>query len=112
MPAMTAMPAHADAHALLPVRYVCPDRIDDAHDLVARNPRVLDAGKSAGDGKHVAMADSAGLYFDADLARLGIGYVPLDHLEIGVGLGYLSGLHSLHVGVLRWIRLNANATML
>src|ERR1700736_4421433 len=96
MPAMTTMPTHADAHAVFPVRDIRPHGIDDAHHFVARHPWILDAGKCAGDGEHVAVADAAGLHFDAHLAPLGIGYVTFDDFERGIGLSNLNSFHTFH----------------
>src|SRR6202041_3958526 len=100
MPTMTAVPAHADPHTHLPVRHVRPHGVDDAHHLVARHARVLNAGECADDGEHIAVADAARLHLDPHLPRLRIGYVPLDDFEVSVGLGYLNCLHSLHGGIL------------
>ena len=59
-----------------------------------------DAGKSAGDGEHVAVTDAARLHFDAHLARCWSGTVALDELELGIGLGDLNGFHTLHGNLL------------
>src|SRR5580704_11327271 len=96
MPAMTAVPAYADAHALFPIRHVRPDSVDDTHHLVAWNARILYAGNCADHGEHVAMADAAGLHLDAHLARLRLGDVTLDDFEAGIGLGDLNGFHAWH----------------
>src|SRR5580693_736216 len=98
MPAMTAVPTHADAHASLPVRHVRPNGIDDAHHLMAWDTRVLYAGESAGDGEHVGMADTACLHLDAHLAGFGIGNISLDDFESGIGLGCLNDFHTRHGG--------------
>src|SRR5450755_65432 len=98
MPAVTAVPAHTDPHAFFPVGHIRPDRIDDAHHLMAGYARILDAGKSTGDREHVAVAYAAGLNLDAHLARLRVRDVALDDLESGIGLGDLNGFHSRHKG--------------
>ena len=94
MPAMATVPADADTHALLPIRHIRPNGINDAHHLVAWDAWILYAWKCAGDGEHVAMADAAGLHFDAHLARFGIGYLTLDDFESCIGLGDLNGFHT------------------
>jgi hypothetical protein len=57
------------------------------------------------------VADAARLHLDAHLPWLRIGYLPLDELEIGVGLGYLNDLHSRHGDFLTGVSLllDANA---
>src|ERR1700679_1231787 len=113
MPAMTAVPAYARTHTRFPLRHVRPHGVDDAHDLVTRHPGVLNAGKCAGDGEHVTVADAARLHLDPHLPWLRIGYIPLDHFKTGIGLGYLNDLHSLHggifTGVAVWLDVNAIA---
>ena len=43
------------------------------------------------------MADTTGLYFDADVARIRLRNLALDDLEIGAGLGDLRRLHLRHL---------------
>src|ERR1700722_224378 len=107
MPAMTAVPAHAGAHTHFPVRHVCPHGVNDAHDFVTRHPGILNAGKCAGDGEHVAVADAARLHLDPDLPWLRIGHIPLDDFKTGIGLGYLNDLHSLHGGILTGVAVSS-----
>ncbi len=68
-----AEPADADALPDLPGGDVGADGVDTAGDLVARHGGIVDAGKGAGRGEHIAMADAAGLDLDAHLARAGLG---------------------------------------
>jgi hypothetical protein len=91
---MTTVPAHAGAHALLPVRHVCTHGVDDAHHLVPGHSGVLNARKCAGDREHVAVADAARLHLDAYLPRSRLGYVTLDDFELTTGLGDLNDLHT------------------
>ena len=100
MSAMTAMPTHADPHAFFPVRYIGPHRIYAAHHLVAGHPRILDAGEGTGHGKHVAVADTAGLHLDAHLARFRFRDIVLDDFETGIWSGNLYGFHSRNGNIL------------
>ena len=88
-----AEPADADALPDFPGGDVGADGVDPPGDLVARHGRVMHAGKGAGRGEHVAMADAAGLDLDAHLARAGLGGGPLDKLERRVGFGDLDNAH-------------------
>jgi hypothetical protein len=99
---MTSVPADANAHALFPVRHVCPDGVDDAYHLMARYARVLYAGKYTGHCEHVAMTDTASLHLDAHLPRLRIGHVTLDDFEDGIRLGNLGDFHARH-GEFSWV---------
>jgi len=42
------------------------------------------------------MAHPAGLHLDADLTRLGLGYVAFDHFQTRVGFRDLNGFHFWH----------------
>src|SRR5262245_39317706 len=79
------MPAEAGAVSFLPLRNVRADRVDDAGDLVPRRPRILDSGKHALLGDHVAVADAAGLDAYADLALARLGNVAFDAFEGTLG---------------------------
>ena len=96
MPAVTAVPAYTDPHAHFPIRYICSHCIDYSHDLMARDTRILDAGKATGDGEHVAVTYAAGLNLDAHLARLRFRDVALDDFKIGIRPGKLDDFHSRH----------------
>jgi hypothetical protein len=99
MSAITAMPAHPNPHAYLPVGYIGSHGIDDAHHLVPGHARILNARDGASDREHVAVAYTAGLHFDAHLALFWFWNVALDDLKIGVGLGDLDDFHSRHKGL-------------
>ena len=53
------------------------ERLDDAHDLVARHDRQMDVGQLAVDDVQIGAADAAGLDAHADLARAGQRIGPL-----------------------------------
>ena len=81
MSAVTAMPAHSDPLAQRPSGDVWTDRIDDSRNLVPRNARILEAGPGSLLGKRVAVADAAGLDFDAHRTRAGPRDFALDEFQ-------------------------------
>ena len=88
MPAMTAVPAHADAHARLPVRHVRADGIDDARPL--RGPARADIGCRGLRPLTVNMSlwqTPQACTLMRTWPRLGLGNVALDDFESALGLG-------------------------
>ena len=79
MATMLSMPADADALAGFPFRNACANGVNDADDFMARDAGILDAGKQAGLGDGIAVANAAGLDFDADGAGTGLGNVAFDN---------------------------------
>lgn len=96
MPAMTAVPAHADPHAAFPTGDITAYRIDEPDDLVPGHARIVYAGKSTGHREHIAVTDAARLHLDAHLAWPRCRNVTLDDFEGGIGLGNLDYFHSRH----------------
>src|SRR5713226_5791858 len=107
---VSAVPAHADALALLPTGDAGAEFGDDAGNFVAGGTRVGQAGPEPVSYKGVAEADAAGLHADADLAGAGLGDFALLELEVCAGLGGNGDFHFRHlvmslIGVAeRWMR--------
>jgi hypothetical protein len=85
------VPAEADALAGFEEGYVRANGIDDTGDFVAGNAWKLKAGPMAFLGERVAVADSAGLNADADVAGAWLGEFFFDELERAAGGGDLHG---------------------
>lgn len=81
---MTAEPADTDTPSHGPVLDPIPEGIDDAGDFVARDARVGEPREQALFCYGVAMADSAGFDFHADLAGAGIGQRDARLLQSGL----------------------------
>ena len=95
--AMPGVPADADAQAGGPARGDArADGVDDADDFVAGDAGVFDAGHEALFDEGVAVADAAGLDFDADLVGAGRGDGAGDEFEGTVFAGDLDGAHGGH----------------
>jgi hypothetical protein len=92
--AVTAMPSHPDPLAFPPNRDTGTNSIDHACDLMARHARVIEAGPMAFLCKGVAMADSAGLYFDANRIRTRFGHRPFHDLK---WTAWTTDLHGHHL---------------
>ena len=82
------MPTDPDPHPRFPFRDFRADRVQEAHHLVSRDPRKLQARKEPGDREHAAR-----LHFDPHLPRSGLRSVALH--EPQRTLGFLN-LHSFH----------------
>jgi hypothetical protein len=91
---MATVPADADPRAGLPRgRYVRAHGIQDADYFVSWNTRQLEPGECAHSGKGIAVADTAGLDSDTNLARPGNRGVPTDQLERAIGHRHLNRSH-------------------
>jgi hypothetical protein len=90
---VAAVPADANALALLPAGNIGTEFIDDARDFVSRNTGILNSWPSAFFREHVTVADPAGLHFDEHLSRTRLRNFVLDDLEIASRLGDLYCLH-------------------
>src|SRR6202035_4236545 len=80
VPAVAAVPPHADAVALVPIDDALADCIDRSGDLVPGHARKRNAGPEVLDGDRVAVTDSAGLDADAYVARGDLGEFELKNL--------------------------------
>ena len=67
MTAVTTMPTYTDPVVHFPTGYVGSGGIRETHYFVSRHSRVLNAGKRAELSERIAVANAAGLHFDADL---------------------------------------------
>ena len=101
MAAVAAVPAHADPLFRPPRLGPGSERVDAAGDLVARHPRVADARKAALLRERIAVADTAGLHPDPDLAVPRARHLPLDQLERRSRRGDLDNPHAGH-GASSW----------
>src|SRR6266567_3970539 len=95
--AMPAVPADACTLADLPVGHVRADGVDPPGDLVAGDAGILQARPEPILDQDIAMADPAGLDFDAYLPAAGLRDRTLDQLELPTGLAHLHRLHQSHV---------------
>jgi hypothetical protein len=93
MPAVSAVPGDSDPLAWCPPGDVWADRIDDAGDLMAWDPRVLDAGPDALLCKGVAVADATSLNLDAHGSGPGLWDVAFNKLKGALPLGDLHDTH-------------------
>ena len=94
---MPAVPADPYALARLPVGNVRADGIDTPGDFVAGNPGILQPRPEPILDHDIAVADPAGLHFDAHLPVAGLRDRALDQLELPAGLAHLHRLHQSHV---------------
>jgi hypothetical protein len=95
--AMPTVPAHAHLLPWLPLRDPGSHGIDVATDFMAGNAGILDSRKKAFLGSFVAVTDSAGVDFDANLSGTGLRDVALDNFKRRPGLGDLDNLHASHM---------------
>ena len=100
MPIIPAKPADADALPSAPVRYAGANRVDHAGDLVPRGAREGEVGPLPFDRETVAVADTADLDPDADLAPRRLGYVALDEFERAASPHHLHRPHLCHCRLL------------
>src|SRR5581483_11207428 len=87
------VPAYADTLPCLPIGDTGSHCIDDASHLVAGHAGELESGPKPFHSERIAVADSAGLHFDANLAGAWLGDRALDYLETCASLRDLRGLH-------------------
>jgi hypothetical protein len=92
---MAAMPSHADALAGLPLSYVRADGIDSSGNFVAGDAGILKARPASFLYDRIAVADAAGLDFDAHLAATGLGRRPFDNFKISTGFADLDCFHGI-----------------
>jgi hypothetical protein len=90
------MPADAHSLAGLPSRDIRADGVNAAGDFVPGNARILNPRPMAFFYEGIAVTDTAGLDFDADLVAGGFGNGPFYEFEIAAGLGYLDYFHTGH----------------
>jgi hypothetical protein len=90
------VPTDADAFTFFPGSDAGADFVDDASYFVARNSRILQSGPRTFLGENVAVADAAGLHFDADLTRAGRRNIVLDEFKVGFCFGNLRYFHLGH----------------
>jgi hypothetical protein len=88
---VAAVPAEADALADFEDRDIGSDGIEDTGDLVAGDAGIAQARPEPHLGEHIAVADSAGLDADADVAGARLGKFALDDFKWSVGRGDLDG---------------------
>src|SRR6188474_2361304 len=98
---MAAVPAHAHSRSSLPFRNIGTHGIECSDDFMSGHARILDAWESAGHGKHVTVADAAGLHLDSYLPRTRRWYLALDQLQRAVGVFDVNSFHARH-GALRF----------
>src|SRR5438105_3222017 len=91
--AMAAVPADTNPLAGLPLGYVGTDCVDAPGDFVAGDSGILHARPAGFLHDRVAVADAAGLDFDAYLAAAGLGSWAFDDFEIAAGLADLDCFH-------------------
>src|SRR5262249_15106120 len=96
--AIAAVPADADALPRSPFRDSLSDGVDRSGHLVTRHARVGNARKEPFLDDRIAMADSAGLDLDANVARPRIRDRSLDDLERLFRRRDLCNAHGLHDG--------------
>ncbi len=94
---LSAMPADADALALLPGRDAGAELGDDARDFVAGGTGIDHAGPQSVLDEVVAEADTAGLHADADLAGAGLGDFALLEFEVRAGFRDDGDFHFWHL---------------
>src|SRR5690348_12970955 len=80
---MSTMPAHTHPLPPCPCRHAGSHFVDNAGDLVARDPRVVQAGPIALLYKQVTVTNSAGLHLNAGLVRSRCRDFSRDDFECG-----------------------------
>src|SRR5262245_58437966 len=88
-----ATPANTDPLSFLPLGNTAAYFIDDAGDFVSGNARILNVRPLPFFRVHVTVADTTGLYLDADLPSIGGGSLAFDDLEICSRMRNLRHLH-------------------
>ncbi len=96
---VTAMPADADAVALLPGGHPRPWFVHYARNLMAGNARILNARERAVFHKMVAEANAASLHFNAHLPGPGLWNFALNNFKIAARFGNLHYFHFRHWGI-------------
>jgi hypothetical protein len=94
--AIPAIPSYTDTLAGSPSGDARPNSINEADDLMPRNSRVLDTWEGSLLCKRVAVADSAGLYFDSHPTRVRLRDFAFDKLEWSVRMRDLHDTHLRH----------------
>jgi hypothetical protein len=94
---MAADPADADALSLDPVGDAFTESIDDPCDFVARDAGIRDSGKKIFLSDGIAVADTAGRHFHANLARAGIGDGAVYNFNGSVCESNLCNAHGWHI---------------
>ena len=87
------MPSQADPIPGLPERDVGAECVDASGNLVAGHARILNAGPVSLFHQRIAVADAAGLNFNAHLPAAGLRNGTLDDFKISTGLADLDGFH-------------------
>src|SRR5580698_8095355 len=90
---LPAMPSDADPLSDIPLGNTSIEFIDDARDLVSGNARILNARPLTFLCQHVAVANAAGLHFDAHLSHTRLGNLAFDDFEIRPRFRNLRHLH-------------------
>src|ERR1700692_632666 len=98
---MSTVPTNAYALALFPGGNGRSQFINNTCDLVPGHARILEARPLTLFGKGIAMADSAGLHANPDVAGRRRGDLALDKLEFGSGRSNLDSFHFWHADLLR-----------
>src|SRR5579864_3131776 len=93
---MPAMPAYTDALSYFPAGNSRADGIDHAGDFVSWNARVRDARPRTFLGVFIAVADAAGLHFDAHRTRNRFRNFAFHQLKRPLGVQDLNGAHLGH----------------
>src|SRR5216684_2467932 len=93
---LAAVPAYADALALLPLRHAGAYVVDDAGHFVSRHSRIDDARPGAVFREDIAVTDPARLHADPHFARSRLGNLPLDNREVRSCLRDLRHFHLCH----------------
>jgi hypothetical protein len=92
-PAMSTVPAHANAFTGCPALHAGPGRVHQADDFMARDTWILQARPESLLHHSIAMADAAGLHLDSHRAGAGLGDGAFDEFERTSGFGYLNCSH-------------------
>jgi hypothetical protein len=103
MAAMAAMPSDADPLPSFPIGHALSELLDNAHNFVARYPRIGNARKCPYFCESIAVTYPACLDLDQNLAHNWIWDVPLDQLEWSVGVLHLNSTHAWHGGLPWWV---------
>ena len=96
MPAIPSKPADADALPGAPAHHASADGVDHPSDLVPRDAGEGEVGPLPFDRETVAMAHTADLDADADLAPRWLGYVALDEFKGAASPRHLHRPHLCH----------------
>src|SRR5262249_28084779 len=97
---MAAMPAHADAVAVLPRLHAGSDLVDDANHLVSGHARIRDPREPAVFRDYIAVADPTCLNANPNVARGGLRNVAFHDFKIRARLRHLNSFHLCHFRLL------------